>query len=615
MKCNGLGSCACSLGVGNSEIGLCRDGVDNDCDMVRDCNDLDCRSDIQCAPETVCSDNIDSDTDGLTDCEDAVDCPSGTMCRRFPSGVVGSCASSTCCASREGIATCSNTDDDDCDGLQDCNDSDCFGLVGCPVPPPRSLSTPVSSFTNARAPQPTRPSFLDVLRDFFGFTPRDLGDSPGEDSVLEERDVLPTSSCTGTPFICFLGEAECCDGEWKCPSRPGISACGSPEDEESHPASDEVSLPFVDAEPPAAIEPDEPITRCPEDICARESIQAICAMRGATCEETNNEETNNPDFCFICVGGSTERPLPPSDVPEEVISPIEEPDIVPPVEEEIEELPPEIVETPMPFEPPPVVPVDGVMPPSPVEPPEEPSFFGGMIDGLFGFFGSLFGERSPPPAPLPPIPTALPGNCDFSQQRSCAGRGFTGCNRGGTPSLFRCTPACSTTIDAQCFNAGMITSREGGSCHCVSNVDPDPCFQYPGIDFMRQPQFGNCMACLTTQCFAHYETATAWANCSVACQASSASSRSSASGGGGVVCGANNNCPLSDVCGSGTPIGCAVLPGGGTKQCVSARCLSPGVTQCNSGERCWKKTIGGVLQRACFTSFLYERIDNGWTPC
>jgi len=84
-----------------TEVGLCRDGLDNDADDYADCDDFDCDGAPECAED--CTDGIDNNGDGATDCDDF-------RCYDLPA-----CFESDCI----------NGADDDGDGDIDCADFDC----------------------------------------------------------------------------------------------------------------------------------------------------------------------------------------------------------------------------------------------------------------------------------------------------------------------------------------------------------------------------------------------------------------------------------------------------------------------------------------------------------
>ncbi len=159
------GSCVCSGNGGTPEAieATCGDGKDNDCDAKIDCADTDCAgmtcglngrtcSGTSCAcsgnggaaqpaKETSCGDGFDNDCDGLVDCADT-DCrpvgnalgavcdATGNTCSP-PSGGVSTCS---ICSGNGGTAqtietACSDGFDNDCDGVADCQDSNCAGLA------------------------------------------------------------------------------------------------------------------------------------------------------------------------------------------------------------------------------------------------------------------------------------------------------------------------------------------------------------------------------------------------------------------------------------------------------------------------------------------------------
>jgi len=136
-----------------TSAGSCADGVDNDCDTLRDCLDPDCRPhctapdsgppppvDAGCVPSVEntpgrCNDGVDNDCDGFVDCND-FDCsrnPDLSICPRdagpgpIDTGVV-------CVPSPEGTNfACNDGIDNDCDGFVDCIDFDCSRNISVTV--------------------------------------------------------------------------------------------------------------------------------------------------------------------------------------------------------------------------------------------------------------------------------------------------------------------------------------------------------------------------------------------------------------------------------------------------------------------------------------------------
>ena len=109
MTCDaGENSCNCAMDCGappTSELS-CTDGLDEDCDGSTDCDDADCSADPACA-EPFCGDmTCDAGEDS---CNCAADC--------------GAAPSSE--------LSCSDGEDDDCDGQSDCADSDCSSDPAC----------------------------------------------------------------------------------------------------------------------------------------------------------------------------------------------------------------------------------------------------------------------------------------------------------------------------------------------------------------------------------------------------------------------------------------------------------------------------------------------------
>ncbi|MBK9519010.1 MAG: Ig-like domain-containing protein [Anaeromyxobacter sp.] len=162
----GAGACATCLGNGGApEVAevSCGDGFDNDCDGVSDCADPDCAGDVcLTAPSTTgglttgtcsattqactctavaetgarCGNGLDDDCDGLIDCEDpnCQDLGAGgqacdTLGHTCSAAVAGVSTCTTCTgnggAAQGAEADCADGNDNDCDGLRDCADTDC----------------------------------------------------------------------------------------------------------------------------------------------------------------------------------------------------------------------------------------------------------------------------------------------------------------------------------------------------------------------------------------------------------------------------------------------------------------------------------------------------------
>jgi hypothetical protein len=134
----------------------CTDGVDNDCDGFRDCNDFDCPTSV-CPRDggtatdrpacdsggvrentsAACSDGIDNDCDGFTDCRD-FSCQTCAVTACLVGGGVPTPDGGVCvCRGVESTnAACDDRVDNDCDGFVDCADFDCSrsdgGVSVCP---------------------------------------------------------------------------------------------------------------------------------------------------------------------------------------------------------------------------------------------------------------------------------------------------------------------------------------------------------------------------------------------------------------------------------------------------------------------------------------------------
>ena len=182
LACNGTGKtcdpvsslCVCNKPEAGAEVS-CGDGQDNDCDGTIDCKDANCQtpgavagfgqacgsSGLLCkgtgtagtcacsgnggvvqAAEALCADGFDNDCDGAVDCAD-------TTCRAAAPGTFGQACQTasgrfgekcdfggTCACTGNGgtpevaEATCGDGKDNDCDGLIDCKDPDCYGAAG-----------------------------------------------------------------------------------------------------------------------------------------------------------------------------------------------------------------------------------------------------------------------------------------------------------------------------------------------------------------------------------------------------------------------------------------------------------------------------------------------------
>lgn len=111
FQCTASLQCKCNGGVQVGEVGsvLCRDGVDNDCNGKKDCQESTCDTqscsadggvDCVCAglqkKEANCANLEDDDGDSLVDCADDADCPMGVSCLKAGGGA-GSCTSTKTC--------------------------------------------------------------------------------------------------------------------------------------------------------------------------------------------------------------------------------------------------------------------------------------------------------------------------------------------------------------------------------------------------------------------------------------------------------------------------------------------------------------------------------------
>ncbi|RMD83171.1 MAG: hypothetical protein D6815_07295, partial [Candidatus Dadabacteria bacterium] len=135
----------------------CGNGVDDDGDGFTDCADPDCLADddgdgyvvAPCGSDCddqdpavhpgvpeVCGNGTDDECDGLADCDDP-DCQAqiDTDGDGYLGGTCGSDCNDTDPAVHPGATeVCDNAQDDDCDGLADCNDAACIETAVCALP-------------------------------------------------------------------------------------------------------------------------------------------------------------------------------------------------------------------------------------------------------------------------------------------------------------------------------------------------------------------------------------------------------------------------------------------------------------------------------------------------
>nr|MBK7069072.1 hypothetical protein [Deltaproteobacteria bacterium] len=120
----------------------CADRIDNDCDGYVDCTDFNCqRSSVPFCPydagvrpdtagcvaspentNATCADGIDNDCDGFRDCNDRSCTNTCVVTVCVSTRDAGSCV---CRGAESSVGACSNGLDDDCDGFVDCMDFDC----------------------------------------------------------------------------------------------------------------------------------------------------------------------------------------------------------------------------------------------------------------------------------------------------------------------------------------------------------------------------------------------------------------------------------------------------------------------------------------------------------
>ena len=109
-----------SLTFSENTNALCQDQLDNDKDLLIDCEDPECANVEFCLPEgentkDKCSDQVDNDEDNLIDCDD-LDCAHIDHCLQPEENTVAFC--------QDGM-------DNDGDHFIDCEDPDCSLIVAC----------------------------------------------------------------------------------------------------------------------------------------------------------------------------------------------------------------------------------------------------------------------------------------------------------------------------------------------------------------------------------------------------------------------------------------------------------------------------------------------------
>ncbi len=110
------------------EIGLCSDGIDNDCDGLTDCDDSECPTCLDGVAD--CGEICDgADLGGVT-CEDlggfssgGLACDGAASCGAFDFGGCIACVGTE--------TSCDDSIDNDCDGFTDCDDTDCDFDLAC----------------------------------------------------------------------------------------------------------------------------------------------------------------------------------------------------------------------------------------------------------------------------------------------------------------------------------------------------------------------------------------------------------------------------------------------------------------------------------------------------
>jgi hypothetical protein len=133
------GSSTCSPSEPGTEL-TCDDGLDNDCDGLVDGADPDCAGCSPVAPDDLTCDGIDDDCNGLIDdgyVAPATSCGVGECAAAGLLACIDGSTVDTCAPGAPGTEgpvgdpTCTDTWDNDCDGLTDGDDGDCLAAIDC----------------------------------------------------------------------------------------------------------------------------------------------------------------------------------------------------------------------------------------------------------------------------------------------------------------------------------------------------------------------------------------------------------------------------------------------------------------------------------------------------
>lgn len=126
-------ACVGEVKPAGSELFLCKDGIDNDCNGLTDCQELICLLDSGCAPQACSPGTTQPCYDGPPATQGVAACQGGTQTCAADGKGWGPCTGQVL-PSPEG-GHCADTLDNDCNGLADCKDPACATAPSCCVPP------------------------------------------------------------------------------------------------------------------------------------------------------------------------------------------------------------------------------------------------------------------------------------------------------------------------------------------------------------------------------------------------------------------------------------------------------------------------------------------------